>query len=232
MDSDSDLAKYLYGFVDKAEKLVPETTNYFDEDDDSDVELSVTVDEIKELNDCLYDLVPFLETVPRDTPSNETSEAHIPPTGRVSDLLSSTTLPSLRIEARSYQRNILDKFPNADPELVGVMAELNWLRHERIRDLTSKDGNAEDALEDILAKSEVDTSTIPTSFQPSSIFSKAESCLSTGTSVYEANQSMNHVLFPNPPIKLSSGKPFTCTICSQTLKNVNARTQWKYVRQC
>lgn len=219
---------------------MPETINYVDEDDEDDVDLSFTVEELKEFNDCLYDLVPFLETTQIDTLDESTGvQSQMLSTSQISELSSSATLPNLRIEAQSYQRNILDKFPNANLELVGTMAELNWLRHERIRDLSNKDADTEaldsstNAFEHTPTKSEVDTSTIPTSFQPSSTFSKAQSCSSIGTSLYEPSQSniasTGHVRFPNPPLRFRSGKSFVCTICFQPLKNIHSKGQWRYV---
>lgn len=215
----------MSGLIEKAEKLVPETVNYVDQsDNDSDAGLSDTVGEIKDFNDSLYDLVPFLEIGQIGGPNEDPP---IPLVSPIPELSSSAILPNLCIEAQSYQRNILDKFPKADMELVAVMAELNWLRHERIRNLSNKDQDEHD-FEESFPVSEVDTSTIPTSFQPSSIFSKAPSETSAGTSVYESNeQGVGYVRFPLPPVKLGLGKPFTCTICFQTLKNIDHRAGWR-----
>lgn len=236
----------MYGFIEKAEKLVPETTNYIDEesDDGSDIELSFTIDEIKDFNDSLFDLVPFLEMVQIGTP-NEDPEIQIllNLTSSISNLSSSTILTGLRTEALSYQRNILDKFPKADLELVGIMAELNWLRHERIRDIASMNENAGNPFKQISTQSEIGASTIQTpfqpseigastiqtSFQPSSIFSWSQTCPSAGTSFYEPNQSIGNARYPNPPKKSGPGTSSTCTICFKNLNNISARTQWRYV---
>jgi len=168
--------------------------------------------EIKESNDSLYDLVPFLgELIESDFKATDLDESP------------QTSYPGEKI----YERNILDKFPALDKTFAESLAQINWIRHVRIRDMAL----AHQVEGDACSESESDFSSTVPSTVLSLIFddndddsNSAASVSSFATSVAEES---GQARIPPPPVPLEHGVEFQCNICFKMQYKIYNKFQWK-----
>lgn len=236
MDPDTDLLSHLDSTLEKAEYLFPEAC----EDEDLGLELLETLEDIAILNDGLYELTPFLESIPIEYEEND-------------------SLESLRLitaeggEAKILYVNIIDKFPEAEtfsPGLVNQLADLNLARKNRLWEAKK----LHEAIP-VSAGGGGGTGKGLGGYSPKSSLYTASSRYTTGSSVdsipyslmdlkeeYEYARSeasassfnsadldiVGRTRIPPPPIRLDGQEvSFECNLCFETLHSVSSKYQWK-----
>ncbi len=208
--------------IEKVEYQFPEARNFGD-DEDFDGQLSTTISEINVLNDCLFELVPSMQTIPLDIVCKQRIEDN-----EVVGTKSGTT----NKEETPYLQNVQDKFPDASMTMVRKLAQLNWHRHERIRKM--RDCNEEQ----LTLKADHPSCSLPASQAKDSGYQtmvaqsashgvrRAPSISSFGASTNA--EEVGRTRLPPPPVKLHANtKPFKCSICYQTLSNIHTKLEWR-----
>ncbi|KAF8535118.1 hypothetical protein BDD12DRAFT_939628, partial [Trichophaea hybrida] len=199
---------------------------------DDPVEESITdaIEDIRSSIDCLYNLVPSIN---EKFISEDMS-------GKDSLLSEAKRLKSLQpaessFPAQYYALNICDKFPKIETSLAQAMGEINWTRHQRVRQWIA---NQEQLLNESACKitareqdSGIGDSIFtfeapmhPTRRNPFADDKSEVSATSFGTTCSSVSGNAN---VPRPPVALAPGVKFKCTICFQQLSGVNNRLLWK-----
>jgi hypothetical protein len=114
--------------LDKAYYKYPEEFDELNDDScgsETSPNFTTTLSDIKELNDCLFGLSPYLATIPsrgtsKDSKNTYLEDPEVHPDG---------------IQGSVYLVNIRDKFPNAPESLTETLAAINWDRHKMIREM-------------------------------------------------------------------------------------------------
>ena len=206
------LVSYLTILSERANAIISASTSDTDSDsDDTEQEGNKpdsrrTVEarlgkDIKLLTDGLMDLLPTLEqSLPRIGKLARTPPPTPPPAFRVSE------------PAFTYARNVYDKYPTADIELIERLGEANWLRHVKIRKRIYEVANDDSA----------DDSALGTS--TSTHFDSHASFISS-----HADGKERSARIPPTPKEVCAGQPFQCGICGQTIHGTRNRVDWKYV---
>ncbi|KAI5792883.1 hypothetical protein FPQ18DRAFT_334380 [Pyronema domesticum] len=232
---DSELFKDVAKNAEKAEYIYPDAIE--DDDDDEDVPLLEDLEDIKAFNDGLYELTPFLESIPV-----------------VYDQELVVTLPTLInpvtievSEAKALHVNIIDKFPEAahNPELVGRLADTNLQRQKRLRELKAtheKEIETGDKAEDDDAWDNDIRSHAPSRTTNTTSWSRSSSLPSTADSLFssyarsEASASsyssvdlarVGRTDIPPPPVPLGEDVVFECNLCFQEQHHIQNKYLWK-----
>lgn len=123
--------------------------------------------------------------------------------------------------AQQWVRQILDRFELADSSLAERLGEANWQRYNKLRGQKDGDTQTEEpkSVFHPLRDSALGTSILtPTQ---NSLSSASHSSFASSI----AEQGVRRV--PKTPDAVSTGAPFVCEICGNTVTNVRNRTQWK-----
>jgi hypothetical protein len=177
--------------------------------------------DVKDSNDSLYDLVPFLEDV---------LECSLTAS---SDSVSDEREGSELFGEKVYERNILDKFPSLDERVAERLAHLNWIRHVRIRKLAEAQKATPQPVAEPshAAKAETETESSGTIISSiySSIFDTYEVCSTASASSFATSmaEESGQARIPPPPVTLGHGIEFQCSICFKTLCGISNGFQWK-----
>lgn len=215
--------------------------------EDQDARLFAAIHELTELNDCLCNLVPTLDTIPVGTPSDDDEQLD------AASVVSAECDNRVLDQDLPYFGSVRDKFPRASAKLVQNLAELNWSRHNLIRNTRKRweDGplQTEQVQQDRVQQPDRGESTIH--IQPSNaadsgyesmqagnavlldphppLFQKAMSVHSISSFGATTNpEKIGRTRYPPPPIKLGpDAKSFTCTICYRMLKGIDSKLLWR-----
>jgi len=196
------------------------------------LDLLDTLEDVSILNDGLYQLTPFLESIPIEYEENGEPQHPGP--------INAGTL-----EIKALYVNILDKWPSAEANiaLVDRLAELNGRRKKRIWELKYKHEKAPP--EPLSAGGGRGYS--PSSYAPSTRYTMGSSMASIPYSLQtlqddhryarsEASMSSFNSLdlevvgvtrIPPPPVKLGPGVSFECNLCFEILRGVETKYRWK-----
>ena len=176
--------------------------------------------DIRFLTACLMELVPTLEqSLPRVGKPARSAFLTPPPAFRVSE------------PAFTYVRNICDKFPQADIELIERLGEANWQRHVKVRnriDQVANDDLVESKAFVVTPFSEFRDSALGSSIPTRSQYAASAASHTSFVSSH-ADGEERSIRVPPTPAEVSTGKPFQCNICGQTLHKIRSRVDWKYV---
>jgi len=235
VDRDTELFRNLESTLEKAEYVFPETTA----EEDEDLDLLETLEDIAVLNDGLYDLTPFLETIPIGYEENDELENVRLVTAGTEEIT----------ETKFLQGNILDKFPEAsfNLALVDRLAELNLRRRKKLWELKEKHETMPEPLSAGSGKRGGGRPQTPSSYAPStrytdytrgssapsivdSLFDNYEYARSDASASSFADVDLDVVgmtRIPPPPVRLDHGVSFECNLCFQTLHGVEIKYQWK-----
>lgn len=196
--------------------------NWDDDDSTSEFDLSDAAENIKDSVDLLFDISPFIDDLYFATEPEDAT------TGQRALTVKPANDPPC-FEAQPYRRNILDKFPDIDKQLAETLAEINWTRHQRIREWAMSYENRE-------------VKTVKTNFADSglrsSIFTfnpllnptqgNPFSSNASVTSVETNNSAMSgDVRIPKIPTPSSTGI-IKCCVCFESLSGVNTKRLWRY----
>ncbi|KAI5816883.1 hypothetical protein BZA77DRAFT_311257 [Pyronema omphalodes] len=235
---DSELFKDVAKNAEKAEYIYPDAVEDDDEEDDEDVPLLEDLEDVKAFNDGLYELTPFLESIPV-VYDHELVVAH--PT-----LINPVTVEVS--EAKALHVNILDKFPEAahNPELVSRLADTNLQRQKRLRELKANHENeistGDKADDDDDAWDNETRSYAPSRTTNTTSWSRGSSLPSTVDSLFssyarsEASASsfssadlarVGRTDIPPPPVPLGEDAIFECNLCFQEQHHIQNKYQWK-----
>lgn len=188
-----------------------------DDDSTSEFDLSDATENIKDSVDLLFDIAPFIDDLYFATGPEDTT------TGQGALTVESTNNPPC-FEAQSYQRNILDKFPHIDKQLAETLAEINWARHQRIREWAKSHETQEvKTVKTNFADSGLRNSIFtlnpllnPTRGNP---FNSDASVTSFGTSNSRMGGDVRIPEMPTP----SSTRIIKCCVCFESLSGVNTK---------
>jgi hypothetical protein len=171
--------------------------------------------------DLLMDLCPTLEHTFNDM--HKTNSRRAPRSARGNISVTPAAVP--------YVRNVQDKFPRANQELVRRLGEANWQRHERLRAIQASGPASE-------SKAIKDSKSL---FRPVSLFQDSALGSSIRTQSQRAESNASHSSFvsssadneksrfqvPGLPKGASYGEPFMCPYCCEMVFKVNSRIDWK-----
>jgi hypothetical protein len=209
----------------------------------AELTLLETLEDVAILNDGLYELTPFLESIPIEYEENDELENS---RQRTADPGQTTATKALHI-------NILDKFPGAADNLplVENLAERNMRRKERLWELKKKHESAPEPVSPSNGRGGRARS--PSSYAPStkytmgtmrtfgsSVASVPYSLLDLQDDYAPSAASMSSFAsadldmvgitrIPPPPVRLGDGVSFECNLCFETLYGVETKYRWKYV---
>lgn len=211
-----------------------------DSDDNSETDEDVSVEDVKDYIDSLFDLAPSTEEVLH---IHEQPDSSIQP--RVEVISSPQVQPSQPSPAPAvavYHRLILEKFPGIPEALAGNFASVNWIRRQRVQGFIQQAPNEEskqiqhrtapsNTFKDSgmgtsiftfeTAQNEVSGIPLPVNYARSE---RSMTSFGTTHSTYSGK-----VKLPKPPTKLRPGVVFECSICYSTLSGVDTKMLWKYV---
>jgi hypothetical protein len=196
-----------------------DNTNLGDYEDHDNLSTSIT--SLATYTTCLMDLLPSME----DT-LNFASQA------KDEDQSSSPLEFHVSGPARTYILNIFDRFPKANCQLVERLGEANWQRHIALRNALTKEPESAAVVIEEAPKSV---------FVPVSLFQDSGVGTSLPAHTSYAFTSASHTSFvssqaeeeggglrvPPTPKAVSTGIPFSCEICGQTLSQIKNRIDWK-----
>jgi len=229
VERDSDLFRYLVSTLERAEYLFPEA---IEDECEETLDLLETLEDVSILNDGLYQLTPFLESIPIEY--EEAGEAQHP------SLITTGTA-----EIKALYVNILDKWPSAEANigLVDRLAELNGRRKRRLWELKDRHDKAPPEPPSPGGRSVYS----PSSYAPSTRNTMGSSIASVPSSLQtlqddryyaESEVSMSSynsrdlavvgvTRIPPPPVRLGPGVSFECNLCFETLHGIETKYQWK-----
>ncbi|KAF8253094.1 hypothetical protein K440DRAFT_657620 [Wilcoxina mikolae CBS 423.85] len=234
VDRDTELFRNLESTLEKAEYVFPEAT----EEEDEDLDLLETLEDIAVLNDGLYELTPFLETIPIEYEEN----------GNLENVRLVTAGTEEITETKALQVNILDKFPEAsfNLALVDRLADLNLRRRKKLWELKDKhEKMPEPSSPSSVGGGRGGTPHTPSSYAPSRYtdYTRGSSVPSISDSLFDddykyaqseassfADVDMDMVgrtSIPPPPVRLGDDVSFECNLCFQTLHGVHTKYLWK-----
>jgi hypothetical protein len=189
------------------------------------------IEDIRDSVDCLYDLVPSIEEL---FLSKETTKAAIQALGG-QELEETQLVPDLPTPPQYYTFNIRDKFPTIDQTLAEVLGEINWARHQRIRQWITAQEESENPKPAPVAPQEEDsglgdsvfTFQTPMPLIQGNPFSNTRSEISATSFGTTSASVSGHARVPRPPVPLSPGVKFECNICFRQLDGVDTKMLWK-----
>jgi hypothetical protein len=122
--------------------------------------------------------------------------------------------------ATIYVRNILDKFPMADINLVQRLGESNWQRHIKVR---NRNEVSDRTFTTCGAKSVFHDSGVGSSIPPTSGYAPSASSLVSKA----GDADSEYFRVPPTPKEVLDGKPFECFICGHVVLHLKSRVDWK-----
>ncbi len=122
-----------------------------------------------------------------------------------------------------YVRNIQDKYPDADEELVRRLGQANWERHVRLRKIFNQESAPATERSFFKPASFRDSALgssiqIPTDYEPS---------VATSFASNPDDSDSNHFRVPPLPQESRPGAGFICPFCRTLLLDVRSRASWK-----
>lgn len=171
---------------------------------------------MKQSNDSLYYLVPYLDEIIDSDCDTASDIQHENPEG------SSEPSP----EEKAYENNILHKFPHLNGRVARNLARVNWIRHARIRDMSESyeagqnTGIDASHFEKKAARADCDSVLSTDSDSNSDDFST----IATTTA-----ESIGQTAVPLPPVQLQRDVEFLCNICFTVQRGIYNKHQWKFV---
>jgi hypothetical protein len=244
--------------LEKAEYIYPEAIEVEDEHW-TELTLLETLEDVAILNDGLYELTPFLESIPIEYEENDELE----------NSRQRTADPGQITATKALHINILDKFPGAADNLplVENLAERNMRRKERLWELKKKHesasepvspsngrgGRAHSSPSSRAHSSPSSRAHSPSSYAPSTKYTMGtmrtfgSSVASVPYSLLDLQQDyapsmasmssfasvdlemVGRTRIPPPPVRLGDGVSFECNLCFETLHDVETKYRWKYV---
>lgn len=129
-----------------------------------------------------------------------------------------------------YVRNISDKYPDAETELIERLGQANWERHVKIRKLLDYPAEQENPFpvpEPSLFKlSSFRDSGLGTTIEEHEL-SAYEPSLATSFASRANDADIHHFRVPPMPVRLPESTGFTCPYCALYLTTVKNRRDWK-----
>lgn len=132
--------------------------------------------------------------------------------------------------AEIYVRNIRDKYPNAEAELVQRLGQANWERHVKVRKALDRVEEQEDLFPipepSLFKPSSFRDSGLGTTIKDSELRAY-EPSLATSFASQAGDADIHHFRVPPMPALLLGVTGFTCPYCAQYLTAVKNRRDWK-----
>lgn len=243
VDRDSELFRNLESMLEKAGYIFPETLDDPRQSWTDELTLLETLEDVAVLNDGLYELTPFLESIPIEYAEIDELENSRAPTIDAGQMT----------ETKALHINILDKFPEAAFNLpfVEQLADLNMRRKKRLWELKEKNESAPDPEPVSFGNGRSRRGArSPSSYAPSTRYTMGTMGSSVASVPYslldlqddgeyarsEASMSsfasmdlemVGVAQIPPPPVRLGAGVIFECNLCFETLHGIETKYRWK-----
>ena len=185
-------------------------------DEHAKYHVSSQLTELTVLNDCLFELVPAMDTIPVSMKATMEGRPDEAPGLSGSCVVLGGKSP--------YFWNVQDRFPDASETLMKYLADLNWSRHKLIRgmrarwEVNQKETKQTENLDESITVVDSGYGTMD-----------AKSVLSVSSFGATSNaEEVGRTRYPPLPIKLGRTEAFRCTICYQMLHGIDSKLKWRY----
>jgi len=203
-------------------------------DDPFDTNVSDIIEDIKGSIDCLYDLAPSIEVlfIHRDI-STAADKDYIQAPKQGLKSVPATVEADTRFSAKHYTHIIQKRFPKIEISLAEALGEINWSRHQRIRQTATnqeapKAPVRKPSVEEWL-KGSISNFRAPMSSSQHNSFADNKSVLSATSfrTTSSTSSAGGNEKVPRPPTKLMPGVKYECNICFKMLTGVDTKLLWE-----